>query len=194
MDNDAAIYLYKEDEGETTYSNINIKVNEEDFGDWLQVYRSGVQPLGTFEEGTEVVVELELKENQIDYKNLLIYEEDENKLQDLYSNIKDNEIQLGDVNDNYITGKIDVEDDNQLLYFSIPYDKGWKVTVDGKEVAPIQVAEAMMAIQIDKGEHTIEMKYVSKGLKQGIIISGMSILIIVLFDLVIYLKKNKRKV
>ena len=194
MDNDASIYLYKEDVGETTYSNINIKVNGEDFGDWLQVYRSGVQPLGTFEEGTEVVVELELKEDQIDYKNLLIYEEDENKLQDLYSNIKDNEIQLGDVNDNYITGKIDVEDDNQLLYFSIPYDKGWTVTVDGNEVAPIQVAEAMMAIPIDKGEHTIEMKYVSKGLKQGIIISGMSILIIVLFDLVIYLKKNKRKV
>lgn len=194
MNNDAAIYLYKEDERETTYSNINIKVNGEDFGDWLQVYRSGIQPLGTFEEGTEVVVELELKEDQIDYKNLLIYEEDEDKLQDLYNNIKNNEMQLNDFNDNYITGEINVEDDNQLLYFSVPYDKGWTIKVDGTEVEPVEVAEAMMAISIDKGEHKIEMKYVSTGLKQGIIISIVSLLIIVLFDLLIYLKKNRKKV
>ena len=193
MDKDAAIYLYKEDEGETTYSNVNIKVNGEDFGDWLQIFRSGVQSLGKFKEGTEVEVELELKEEQIDYKNLLIYEEDEEKLQNLYNNIIDNEMQLGDFNDNYITGKINVENDNQLLYFSVPYDNGWTIKVDGEIIKPIKVAEAMMAIPINKGEHQIEMKFVSSGLKEGIIISGISIFLIVIFDLIVYLKKIKRK-
>ena len=70
MQEDGAIYLYKEDEGATSYSNVNIKVNGEDFGDWLQVYRSGIQSLGRFTKDTDVTIELELKEDQIDYKNL----------------------------------------------------------------------------------------------------------------------------
>lgn len=190
MDKDAAIYLYKEDVGETTYSNINIKVNGKDFGDWLQSYRSGIQSLGEFKEGTDVVVELELKENQIDYKNLLIYEENEEKLQELYNNIKENEMQLEDFNDNYITGKIDVENDNQLLYISVPYDKGWKITVDGQEIQPVKVAETMMAIPIDSGEHKIEMKYTSNLLKEGIIISCISILFVIIIDFILYIKKR----
>ena len=193
MDKDASIYLYKEDEGETTYSTVNIKVNGEDFGDWLQIYRSGVQSLGKFKEGTDVVVELELKENQIDYKNLLIYEEDEDKLQDLYNNIKNNEIQLGDFKDNYITGKINVNYEDQLLYFSVPYDKGWTIKVDGEVVEPEKVAEAMMAIPINKGEHKIEMKYISNGLKEGMIISGISILALLLIDFVLFFKGKNIK-
>ena len=193
MDKDAAIYLYKEDEAETTYSTMNIKVNGENFGDWLQVYRSGIQTLGRFEEGTNVVVELELKENEISYKNMLLYEEDEEKLQKLYGNVKNNEIQLKDFKDNYITGTINVKEDGQFLYFSVPYDEGWTIKVDDKVVEPVKVAEAMMAIPIDQGEHEIEMKYTSTGLKEGIIISSISILLVVVFDIILYLKKKGKK-
>ena len=191
MDKEAPIYLYKEDIGQTTYSNINIKVNGENLGDWLQTYRSGIQPLGKFEKDVDVVIELELKEEQIDYKNLLIYEEDEEKLQNLYNKIKNNEMQLTHFDDNYITGTINVEENNQLLYFSVPYDEGWTIKVDSNVIEPVEVAEAMMAIPIDKGEHKIEMKYTSKGLKEGMIISCASIFLIVLMDLILIIRNKK---
>ena len=117
----------------------------------------------------------------------------EEKLQKLYDNVKNNEMQLKDFKDNYITGTINVKEDGQFLYFSVPYDEGWTIKVDDKVVEPVKVAEAMMAIPIDQGKHEIEMKYTSTGLKEGIIISSISILLVVVFDIILYLKKKGKK-
>ncbi len=191
MQEDGAIYLYKEDEGATSYSNVNIKVNGEDFGDWLQVYRSGIQSLGRFTKDTDVTIELELKEDQIDYKNLLIYIENDEKIQNLYKNITENEMQIQDFKDNYITGRINVKTDENLLYFSVPYDEGWDIKIDGVDVEPVEVAESMMAVPIESGEHNIEMHYRSKGLNQGLAISGISILFFIFMNVILLVRKNK---
>ena len=69
--------------------------------------------------------------------------------------------------------------------------EGWTIKVDSNVIEPVEVAEAMMAIPIDKGEHKIEMKYTSKGLKEGMIISCASIFLIVLMDLILIIRNKK---
>ncbi len=58
------------------------------------------------------------------------------------------------------------------LLLSIPYDKGWKVTVDGTavELSPAY-GGGMSLIEVPAGEHEIEMTYRSPGLSIGMISS-----------------------
>ena len=46
--------------------------------------------------------------------------------------------------------------ENGLFYTSVPYEEGWKAYVDGKEVTITPVGNALVAFNLDKGEHTIK--------------------------------------
>lgn len=58
------------------------------------------------------------------------------------------------------------------LLLSIPYDKGWKVTVDGTsaELSPAY-GSGMSLLEVPEGDHEIEMTYKLPGLSMGMIAS-----------------------
>ncbi len=71
---------------------------------------------------------------------------------------------------------VEVEEDSQLVYFSVPYSDGWSATVDGRP-AEIQHANvAFMGIMADSGEHRIELRYTTPGLVPGAAISLVGLL------------------
>ncbi|HIU40007.1 MAG TPA: YfhO family protein [Candidatus Aphodocola excrementigallinarum] len=74
-----------------------------------------------------------------------------------------------------------------LAIYTVPYDKGWKATVNGKNTKIEEVDNGFMAIKIDKGKNNIEFKYFPVGLKLGIIMSSIS-----LITFIIYVIINKR--
>ncbi len=88
--------------------------------------------------------------------------------------------------DNYIKGKVMVNEDKTTLFTSIPYDKGWRISVDGKNVSYNLLMDAFIGIDLTKGEHIIEFKYIPRGFIWGSIISILS-----LGTTIIYLKKRK---
>ena len=88
--------------------------------------------------------------------------------------------------DDHFTSKINVQNDG-ILYTSIAADNGWKVLVDGKEVKYKKIYDAVIGLELDKGEHDIEFIYTTPGLKIGIIISITTILSILSIYLI-----NKR--
>ena len=59
---------------------------------------------------------------------------------------------------------------------TIPYDKGWQVFVDGKQVETYSIyGDSLMAFDIENaGEHEIEFKYMPKIYVVGGIISAVS--------------------
>ena len=63
--------------------------------------------------------------------------------------------------------------DNRLLCFSIPYSEGWKAYVDGKEREVINCDIQYLGLQMEKGDHIIELKYSTPLLKEGAILSLM---------------------
>lgn len=75
---------------------------------------------------------------------------------------------------NHIKGKVNLSGD-KLLFFSIPFDKGWHAKVDGKEVKLEQVNIGFMGLLLIKGTHTIELEYEPPYLITGAIISLLSI-------------------
>lgn len=96
--------------------------------------------------------------------------------------------------DTHIEGKVTADRDG-LFYTSIPYEKGWKAYVDGKEVEVTPVANAMVAFPIEKGEHTVNLSFTPHGFVPGVILfcTGLLMLAACWFVTSKYMKDNKIK-
>ena len=82
--------------------------------------------------------------------------------------------------DNNIHGTIILDKDKYLL-LSVPYSKGWKAYVDGKQAELLKANECYMAIRLNKGSHNVEMKYETPFLKIGAYISTLSIVVFIAY-------------
>ncbi len=88
--------------------------------------------------------------------------------------------------DDHLTGTVKTTKADQLMYTSIAFDEGWKVTVDGKPVEIIETAGALVAFTIeDAGEHTVELKYMPNTYVLGLTVSffclGLFLLLVILY-------------
>lgn len=90
--------------------------------------------------------------------------------------------------DSYIKGEVMVNSNN-ILFTTIPNDKGWEVFVDGQKTQITEILDGLIGIKLEKGKHSIEFIYKTPGLKTGIIISVSSCSILVIY----YLLKRKKK-
>ena len=72
---------------------------------------------------------------------------------------------------------------DQKLMFTIPYDEGWSLKIDGKDIKPEKVLDVFMAVDATPGEHFFEMKYVPIGLKEGAIVSSFGLILTITFSL-----------
>ena len=70
-----------------------------------------------------------------------------------------------------------------LAIYTVPYDTGWKATVNGKKIDIEKVDNGMMAIRINKGENDIKFSYFTPGLKIGILLSIISALSLFLYSI-----------
>lgn len=71
------------------------------------------------------------------------------------------------------TAKIHLTEGN-LVFFSVPYEKGWKAYVNGAETVIEKVDVGFMAVFAEKGINEIVFVYETPGLKAGAIISAVS--------------------
>ncbi len=94
--------------------------------------------------------------------------------------------------DTYIKGKVVTKNDG-LLYTSIPYDKAWKVTVDGKQVETIKIGQSLLGVELQKGIHEIEFKYEATGVATGITVSILTAAVLLLLYLIKKLRERKGK-
>lgn len=65
---------------------------------------------------------------------------------------------------------------NQLLFTSIPYDKGWDIRVNGQKAVPFLIGGCLMAIPLEGGGNTIKMEYHLPGLTAGIALTMLGII------------------
>jgi uncharacterized membrane protein YfhO len=89
---------------------------------------------------------------------------------------------------NHISGAIDLTS-NKYLCIPVPYDRGWTAKVDGK-VQPILHANVMlMGLALGPGRHTIELSYITPGIRAGLICSVAGILLFIAV-LLYYRRRN----
>lgn len=78
--------------------------------------------------------------------------------------------------DSRIEGRITV-DSTALILFQIPFEKGWRIRIDGKDTSIIKADYGLMAVGVEHGSHQIELYYQPPGWSIGLALSIMSITI-----------------
>ena len=96
----------------------------------------------------------------------------------MYDRLKTTQLEIEENKSYYLKGTIQTEESG-LLLTSIINDKGWTVKVDGKSVEKQIVAENLIGMNIEKGEHTIEFVYCPEGFYIGMIITLIGIGLVV---------------
>lgn len=109
-----------------------------------------------------------------------------------YEILSENEFVTETHKDTYIKGKVVTKQDG-LLYTSIPYDKGWKVTVDGETVETIKIGQSLLGVELQKGIHEIEFKYEATGVATGIAASALTAALLLILLLIKKLRERQGK-
>lgn len=158
------------------------------------------------------------KRSEAMMKAMLLSDEQIEKYGDILSNVSD-EVTVEQINEDYdyntykvncrdraknacssfstgkseFTAKIALGKDN-LVFFSVPYEKGWSATVDGQAVDIENVNVGFMAVKVkgDGQEHTIHFTYKTPGLKAGAAASCGAIVLSVIYIAYWSVKRKKQ--
>jgi uncharacterized membrane protein YfhO len=77
---------------------------------------------------------------------------------------------------NKIQGNITLQKD-KLLFFTIPFDKGWKVVDNGVPLTMQQVNIGFSGVLLSAGNHDLELRFDPFTFRMGLIISIISLLL-----------------
>ena len=75
-----------------------------------------------------------------------------------------------DIDNRGFTAEVTLDKEN-LVFYSVPYDAGWSVTVDGEKADVIRANVGFMAVDVPAGTHTIRFEYHTPGLVAGITVA-----------------------
>lgn len=89
---------------------------------------------------------------------LYLYKENKDVLKKAHEKLSKNQINYDYYSDSYMEGTITVDKD-QIIYTSIPYDKDWIVTIDGKQVNTYKITDSFIGFDCDEGTHNIKLEY-----------------------------------
>lgn len=125
-------------------------------------------------------IKVEIDEQDKEKLKIKLYSFSKENFEKIYAIINRNQLFVQKNSSNYIKGTINVEKDGVLLT-SIIDNKGWSIKVDGKKVEKQIVAENLLAIDLNEGEHTIEFLFIPTGFITGVVFFVIGIIVLI-FD------------
>ena len=108
----------------------------------------------------------------------------------LMEKLRREQLELTDYSAGKLEGNITVEEDRTLM-FSVPYDEGFTVLVDGKKVQTKAFAGAFLSVPLTAGTHSVKVSYTPPGFWAGVLLSAGGVLLSALW--LILSEKRKRK-
>ena len=128
-------------------------------------------------------IKLKLENSQVmskDKANLYYFDEDVFKR--VIKKLKKSQMTDIEIKGNKLSGKIKADKDS-TLFLSIPYDKGFRIYIDGKKIQYKKVAGEFIGVKLKKGNHKVIVKYYSPGFFPGLSISLISISILIYYNI-----------
>jgi uncharacterized membrane protein YfhO len=169
------LYAYFDSEEEHLSA---IEVNGSKVSDYFDGRGHPILRLGAFTDGEDIRItlktidpndDLTLTEAEFAFENpfLLLTESTE---------LKYGALNIIEHSDTRIHGSIIAERDGKL-FFSIPYDKGWTIVVDGQKTEPLPAFGMFLSADLSAGEHDVELTYLPCGITEGLTVSALSFII-----------------
>lgn len=182
-------YLYV-----NSYAFDQITINKNDTVYVQHTDEPYIYDLGIVKPEDTVSVLVTVDNNDYGYMDFYPFYVDDAALNEGYEILKKGQLNVTSFEDTCIKGTVSV-DKNSLFFTSIPYDTGWTVKIDGKEIDKddyYALADSYLCFNIPAGEHDIEISFRQQGLTEGIIISvGTVFALIIAYIVSAILKKRK---
>ena len=176
-------------------NNINLFFLSETLGrDSVEVYFDGKfygKVLGTKNnsvltyEAESDHVELKLKptEGKMAFKDILLYANNSSDIEQIAKYARDNGVTVESISGNRIVGTLPTLSKDASFVFTLPYDEGWHVEVDGKKVSTYIVADTLLGVEVPKYGKEIVLQFTPKGFILGLTISSISLLVTISYKL-----------
>lgn len=137
--------------------------------------RSDIKSLGNLPDGTKFRLRFYLPENGVlSPDRIYVYSERGDALEAYAADARAMPVSVVMHNEAHIAISCRNEDEEtKYLLCTIPYDKGWRIKVDGQETDAALDVQNFIALPIETGVHEVELEFIPRGLYAGI---GMSLL------------------
>jgi len=126
----------------------------------------------------DVTIKLETN-SEIITSELFAYTFDWDVFEEGIEELKKNQLTDIEYSDGYVKGKVNIVDGKQVLFTSIAYEDGWTAYVDGKKAEFDKLYNSFIGLELEPGEHEVEFIYRTPGLRTGMMISLISLLLFI---------------
>ena len=145
--------------------------------------------LGYLPKGQEVILQSQTDGNPA--MQAEIWRFDPEAMEEIYQCLSKSPLELSSWTDTGLAGSINTPEGG-TMFTSIPYDKGWKIWVDGTAVSGRPVFDAFLGVDLEPGEHKIRLSYEPQGLKTGAVITGVSAAAVAALAVCGWMKNKKK--
>ena len=122
--------------------------------------------------------------------NAYVYTMNADKFIEAYNILNTQGLDVTAYSDTKISGTIHVNEAG-ILMLSIPYDPSWTLKVNGVKTEITEIAEALIGVELEPGDYTIELSFTPRGFKPGIMITFTSV--VILFIIYCFYRKEAGK-
>lgn len=176
---------------------VKVSVGEQSLGKYLGSNRNSILSLGYFEKGEEIKLTVTLLDDplKISLGDYFWYLNEEAFTTAFDALLAEPQLVVDDTStDAHLTGTLKTEKKNQTILTTIPYDEGWTITLNGKPVQIYKTLDSLIAFDVDEaGSYDVELIYMPRIYRTGLIVSGVGIAAFVLICLADFLLKKARK-
>ncbi len=113
------------------------------------------------------------------FDDIEVVQQSFNKYEEKINSLREDSLENVNIQTNKITGNINL-DKQKLLCLNIPYSEAWTLKVDGKKTDLKKVNYMNSGVVLKAGKHKIELTYCTPGVKIGLILSIVGILILLI--------------
>ena len=151
------------------------------FGEYFSRYRWNIISFHRTKEADETTIRIKLLDDSLTLGSMYFYFEDREKVKALMDEVRTSPSSLKKITSSHLLGSVTVPEEGGVVTLTIPYDRGWKVYVDGRRTPISRAAGILLSFDTSPGEHIVEMKYSPEGGLAGSIVSaGAAVLLICL--------------
>lgn len=169
----------------------DLRLNDKEIGSFRDSLYSYCNEIGVLDPSGEVKVSLDTSYSELG--NTYIYRYDENALREASRFLSQKGFDITYIGSEGITAEGCMSKDG-FAFISLPYNQGYSVYVDGKKAEYTSYRDVFLLVNMDAGKHELYIKFIPSGLRAGIAVSVVFLLIMVLYmgkDLIIIKKSVK---
>lgn len=158
MPEDGCVYAFVDLSSESRKDSV-VRVDSKDVSRSYDVYNLGsFFPAGTYEAGDIFSVCSQVGEGRSGRMRIFVGLLDQDVFDRACQALGDETLCVTEFTSRSLKGTVDVKADG-LMYTSVPYERGWRVYVDGEKADIDLIFDTYMGVRLPEGEHTVEFLY-----------------------------------